>query len=106
MVAGMLYANVLSPATKKFVSAKPPTLIVVEPGQQPVLTAARDDFELERAAVEELFKIEEKQRPVKMDPGSFYAKNEDGDVESYSHEEWVAWTYGEQELQQQGQRQG
>ena len=55
-------------------------MIVAEVGQEPVLTAPRDDFELMRVAVEERFKIKEKQRPVKMNLDAFYAKQEEGEV--------------------------
>ena len=87
MVAGMLYSNVLSPETKEFISGKAATLIAAEAGGEPVLTLPRDDFELMRAAVEERFKIKEKQRPVKMDLDAFYARQEQEDEESDSHAE-------------------
>ena len=97
MVAGMLYANVLGQSTKTFLSGKPAESILI-PGVGQVMTLPRDNFELMAKYVQELYKIEQKQRPTKMDLDAFAARAEEGEEDvQYSHEEWVNWTlYGEE----------
>ena len=53
-----------------------------------VATQARDYFELMRKAVEELYNMEEKAKPMKMDISHLEAAVSEDDRE-YSHAEWV-----------------
>ena len=92
MITGMLYSNVLSPSTKKFVLARPAKLVRDADTQEEKLVAARDDFKEMRAAVEELVNIEVRTRPQKMDVSSMEAAI----ASEYTHEEWLEyWLHGD-----------
>ena len=68
MIAGMLFANVLSPAMREHVmskiSLKP---VPCRPDLGPVLTSTRSDFEAMKGAIEELKPLEEKALTQNMD---------------------------------------
>ena len=62
-VAGMIYANVLGPSTKRYVMGKQETAGQHEQPKPDI----RNDFDKMRKAVDELKNLEERTRPTKMD---------------------------------------
>ena len=62
-VAGMIYANVLGPSTKRYVMGKQETAGKHEQPKPDI----RNDFDKMRKAVDELKNLEERTRPTKMD---------------------------------------
>ena len=86
MIAGMLFATVLSPTTRKHATDK--TCLRPVPGNpsaDPVSTSARADLELMKEAIDELKTLDEKARPQKMGVSSMSAP------ELHLHEDWAAW---------------
>ena len=70
MVTSMLYARLLSPSTKQYCMQKDKLM--------------RSKFQQLKSTIEELKKLHENSRPMKMDIGSTQEVQ-------YTHDEWVAW---------------
>ena len=84
----MLFANVLSPTTKKYILQRESKSKVVTNAttgaDEMVQVLVRDDLELTKEAIEELLTLEAKSRPTKMDLSSAAA---------WSAAQWEAWDY-------------
>ena len=71
MIAGMPFANVLSPTTRKHMMSKSfLRLVPCNPSADPLLTSARADLELMKEAIEELKASDENTRSQKIDVSS------------------------------------
>ena len=88
MIAGMLFANVLSPAARKHVMSKSYPKGQDHSGN-PIMIQARDDLEFMKMAIEDLKVLDEKARPQKMDVS---ALGEASEEQEFSHAEWQQWT--------------
>ena len=83
MNAGLLYANVLSPSTRKHIMGKSYPKCVDDKGKS-AMVSARVGLEFMKVAIEELKSLEEMSKPQKMDVSSVAA------AEAYTHQEWDA----------------
>ena len=91
MIAGMLYSNVLSATTKKYVISKPEKMFLVRDGERHS-RKCKEYFSYMQEVVDELYKVEEKIHPKRMEIDAFAEKEGEDDEEVvYTHSELTAW---------------